>query len=275
MSNRYRYIDEDEEHLHTLDGRPLMGTSSIVKVVAKPLTWWASGLAVKEFGCPDPKILTKIKNKKATQEEVEAFYDFAAKMHLAIKGMGLADYIKLIDKAYRAHAVRLKDSAQEGVDLHAELERFVKDEMRGENRMAEAYSPRILPFIRWARNRVKRYLWSEVNCYSERLWAGGISDLGIEDVDGGLAVLDFKSSKDAYPEQFWQCAGYAMEVGENGGLNAAGDVTHPDLIGFRPNYLAVVPFGAEEVYPRLNFEVSSCMEAFEACGVIYKKLPKD
>jgi hypothetical protein len=41
--------------------------------------------------------------------------------------------------------------------------------------------------------------------------------------DGTIAVIDFKSSKDAYPEQFWQCAGYDILVSENGGYTAEGE----------------------------------------------------
>ena len=49
------YTLESENHLHKLDGVALTGTSSVIDVLAKPLTWWASGLACAEFGWLNPK----------------------------------------------------------------------------------------------------------------------------------------------------------------------------------------------------------------------------
>jgi hypothetical protein len=79
--NKYRFLEIDENgqecHLHQLwserkqDWENLTGTTTVLEVLGKPLTWWASGLAVKEFsGIEDCKVLTKIKNKKATKKEI-------------------------------------------------------------------------------------------------------------------------------------------------------------------------------------------------------------
>src|SRR3954465_10965157 len=75
----YRFIDEKGEHLHLLNGQPLVGTSQIGNVLAKPLAWYGSGKAVEVFGCPNPKVLTKIKNKKATLAEWDALRDSLSK----------------------------------------------------------------------------------------------------------------------------------------------------------------------------------------------------
>ena len=69
MTNRYQYLNGSGEHVHQLDGQPLIGTSRVGGILAKPLTYWASGLAVQVFGCANPKLLTKIKNGKATAQE--------------------------------------------------------------------------------------------------------------------------------------------------------------------------------------------------------------
>src|SRR5437899_1811597 len=47
---RYRFHDKDGEHLHTLDGKPLIGTSTAIRVLNKPLTWWAAGMALTPLG---------------------------------------------------------------------------------------------------------------------------------------------------------------------------------------------------------------------------------
>ena len=38
----YRFHNENDKHLHTLNGKPLLGTSTVVGVLAKPLTWRVS-----------------------------------------------------------------------------------------------------------------------------------------------------------------------------------------------------------------------------------------
>lgn len=272
--NRYKYLDEKGQHLHTLDGRPLYGTSSVSEVLAKPLTWWASGLAVKEFGCSDPKVLTKIKNKKAQPEEVKNHYDGLTKMLLLIQKMDVEDYAKLVDKAYRAHTMTLKEKAQEGVDLHAECERFIRDEMAGLNKAHTEYHERIKPLIDWSRNNVAKHLWSEGNCYSEKHWIGGISDWGVELKDGRVAIVDFKSSKEAYLSQFWQCCGYAIQIEENGVFDRDGNQIY-SLDGRKIDVVIVLPFGMENPYPQMNVDVQGGKEAFLAELLLYKKLPRD
>ena len=59
-----QYKFNKEKHLHTLDGIPLTGTSSVVGVLMKPLSWWASGKAVELLGWLNPK--------KHTEEERKA-----------------------------------------------------------------------------------------------------------------------------------------------------------------------------------------------------------
>ncbi len=274
--NRYKYTDTRGEHLHTLDGKPLIGTSRVGDVLAKPLTWWASGLAVQVFGCPDPKILTKIKNKKATKEEIIKHQDAMALALSIIQGYDVAQYAALIDKAYRAHQTTLKDKAVAGTDLHAECERFVKDWMA--DGMLATYDLKIQPFVDWTKENVKRFLWSEGHCYSEKHWLGGISDVGYETHDGKLGVLDFKSSKEAYMGQLWQCAGYAIQIEENGVFDADGNQIYSLANENAPRLfdeVCVFAFGAEKPKPQFNYDMAGSKEAFLAELTIYNKLPQD
>jgi len=112
------------------------------------------------------------------------------------------------------------------------------------------YDPKINPFIEWARKNVKKYLWSEVHCYSEKNWIGGISDVGIELNDGRVGIFDFKSAKEAYDSHFFQIAGYDIQISENGGFDAEGNKTFtlPKPLEF----YAVIPFGAENIIPIFN-----------------------
>jgi hypothetical protein len=255
-----RYEFKEKEHLHLLDGKPLTGTSSVGSVLAKPLTWWASGLACEVFGWVNPKYNT---DKKV---------DTKAEKGLAlIKGLTLGGYKTLLNKAYRAHQDSLGKSMKKGTDLHAELERYVKNTMH--NRMpTPVYNDRILPFIEWAEKNVKKFLWSEAHCYDEELWVGGISDTGVELKDGKMAIIDFKSSKDAYPTHYIQCAGYAIQIEKNGLWSQDGKKNKK--VGKKFDALIIVPFGAKVVEPKILHNVDSYKEGFKNAVGLYRLLKK-
>lgn len=286
MENRYKYIDENRDHMHTLDGKPLMGTSTVLKVLAKPLTWWASGLACEKFGWT--KIQDKLYNiPQEIQDEVrvkglefkrgstagtvvipkEVRIPLAMKVWNKIVGMSGADYLKLLDEAYKAHSVKLKDTAQDGTDLHAEIERFVKNTM--ENKM-DVYNEKIQPFIDWANVKIKRFLWLELNCYSEKHWLGGISDIGYETTSGVYGILDIKSSKDAYLNQFFQIAGYDIQISENGGYDKNGNKTF--TLDKPITEYVVFPFGMQNPAPQFYYDIAGAKECFLAALTLYKKM---
>ena len=187
-----KYEFNGTKHLHLLDGKALTGTSSIENVLFKPLTWWASGLAVQKLGVPDAKVLTKIKRNTATEEELKKLHESVMKSLDDIKGFNPEQYLSLLEEAYKAHSTTLKSKAKEGVDLHAELEDYVKGQMRLKD--VREYDKRIQPFIDWAEQNVEKFLWSEAHCYDEELWVGGISDAGAKLKDGSIALIDFKSA---------------------------------------------------------------------------------
>lgn len=258
--NKYKF--DKIEHVHTLDDKPLMGTSTVVGVIAKPLTWWASGLAVSKLGWTNAK--TKIGNRYITTPKDERLKKVKENLD-KIKEMSPNDYLNLLDDAYKAHSVKLNDSAKEGTDLHAELERFVKDQMSG---LSGEYAERIKPFIDWSKKNVKRFLYSEGHCHSKDIWCGGISDAGAELNDGSYAIIDFKSSKEAYVTQFIQAGGYDIQISENGIMDNEGNVTwRPD----KPfSKYIIVPFGADVIEPVTRVDVDRLKEAFKASVVLHK-----
>jgi hypothetical protein len=166
---QYRF--NEAEHLHEgfngTEWKPLTGTSTICKVIAKPLTWWASGLACAEFGWVK-KLDTR---KKPTEEELfaneRARFEKAELMLGLFKQMNAEEYIKLLDKAYKAHDKSLDKSATAGTNLHAELEKFVKSRM-GKN-TETVFDPKITPFIEWTDKNVKKFIASDANCGWEEL----------------------------------------------------------------------------------------------------------
>lgn len=254
---RYRF--DEENHVHLLDEKPLIGTSGVTGVLAKPLTWWAAGLAVEKFGWTNKGNATK--GWVSTEERLNKAEERLAE----IRVMSGLQYLSLLDEAYSAHSKKLDSSAKAGTDLHKELEYYVNSKMNG-----GLYIPneRVIPFVNWAEENVEKFIWSEVNCFSERLWIGGISDVGAKLKDGKTVIIDFKSSKEAYESQFIQCAGYDLQITENGGYTKDGVkvLTLKDKID---GYI-IVPFGAEKVEPVFRWNTGELKEAFEACLKLYK-----
>lgn len=205
--NRYKF--DENNHVHLLDNKPLIGTSTIAGSVGKgsALTWWASGMAVKELGWTNPKIVTdqseRVKTSTKVLEEIKEFRP--------------EQYLNLLDKAYKAHSKELKRTADKGVDLHAELERYVKSKINGESfNLNLDLKDQLIPFIVWCDKNVKKWLFSEVHVYSEELWTGGIIDAGYIDNNDEFVLADFKSGG-AWLSGFLQCGGYARQLTENMG----------------------------------------------------------
>ena len=75
-------------------------------------------------------------------------------------------------------------------------------------------------FIDWANKSKVKFLETEKNIYSEKLFIGGIVDM-ICEIDGQIWLGDVKTSGSGiYSEHFFQCAGYhlmleAMELYPN------------------------------------------------------------
>ena len=256
-----KYHFDKEKHLHFLDNKPLTGTSSIGQVLSKPLTWWASRKALEVLGWSNPKKVSKEERLKIVKEKYEA-----------IKGLTIKKYLKLLDKAYRAHYDSLKESADEGTDLHAELERFVKSRM-GKSKENQ-FDEKIKPFIQWSDKNIKEFLASESHCYSERLWIGGIVDAVAKLSNDKLAVIDFKSSKEAYITQFIQACLYAIQINENGLWSEDGQYhKETGLI----EKIIIIPFGADKLPPNkeLTRNVNMFQEGAECAVTLYRLMGLD
>lgn len=269
MENRYKYLDANKEHMHTLDGKPLFGTSSVTKIIAKPLTWWAAGMAVAKLGWINAKL--RIKGKYVTtplKERVAHAKSYFTK----IKKMTGTEYIGLLDEAYRAHDERKLEAAKDGTDRHALLEEYVKLCMSKDGSpiatTGEGKYDSIADFITFAVGNIKSFIWSEANCYSEEYWTGGIADVGWYDKEDRIIAGDFKSSKEAYFDQFIQIAGYDIALTENGGYDKDGNKLF-SLPGPIKGY-CVIPFGMETLTPNFEYDVEAYKKGFQAALTLTK-----
>lgn len=259
------YNFDPEKHLHTLDGIPLMGTSTVVGVIAKPLTWWASGLAVKEFGW------SPVKDRDKKKIPIDIRLPIAASKFAEIKELSDVAYLQLLDKAYRAHYDNLDRTAVVGTDRHSALEGYVRhiiEEYSGIPMATLGEHESVQLFSEWAVANVSKFLVSESHCYSRRLWTGGIVDLLFLDIQGRTAIMDFKSSREAYLSQFFQIAGYDIAISENGVFNSEGDLIYKTDKTIE--YYSVFPFGMEKPTPQFHFEVEEARRGFEAAVVLHK-----
>ena len=223
--NRYKFTEEP--HAHWLDEKPLLGTTTVLSIISKELTWWASGMCAGTMGW--------LNSKKADKNE--RLISAGAKL-TDIKLMNVGQYLDLLDTAYKAHNVKKESRAAEGTDLHALAEEWIKNKMDGDNGEGAneellAYVPneKLRPFITYCERNVKRFLFSEIHCYSERLWVGGKTDFGYEDMDGNYVLADIKSRDKDYFSDHVQCGAYDILLSQNGGFDADGNKTFEMMKG--------------------------------------------
>lgn len=262
--NKYKFINEvidgKKTHCHTYGGAPLLGTSSVVGVISKPLTFWASGLAVAELGWKNPKFT-------AEKERMES----ALESKLKIEEMSVEDYLKLLDKAYKAHSIRLDKSADVGTSMHERLENYCKNCIRtGGGKPYDALltlGPEVNIFSKWACENVKEFMVSEGYCYSERLWLGGITDCYALLKNGHYAVIDFKSSRECYISQFLQVCLYDIQISENGVFYQEGNRMFEPM---KADEYIIFPFGAPKVEPSVKMASEELKKGAEAAVTLYK-----
>lgn len=260
MTSNYKFIDEGKQHLHMLDEKPLLGTSTVCNVLAKPLTWWASGMAVSVFGWLNPK-----------NNPVEALKSRASEVLEQIKGLDVEGYLELLKKAYGAHNEKKEISAEEGIDMHSLLEKYVRDCIDTNNGSPLAHDPneneKVGVFIDWSLENVEKFILCEAHVYSERMWTGGIFDVLYQDKKGKWILGDFKSSKEAYLSHFIQIAGYDLQFTEHGALDNDGNSLRgaEKIDGY-----VVFPFGAKKFEPSFRYNTEELRKGFESALCLYK-----
>lgn len=256
----YKFLDEKKQHLHTLRDKALKGCTTVCGIIAKTLTWWASGMAVQKFGWLDPKKNSPEDVQKALEEGFNR-----------VKALDLAGYKKLLAGAYKAHSEKLGDSAEVGTLRHKNLEKYVKlmiSDQGGKPHLMNSYDDSAVEwFANWATNNVKRFLWSEVHGYSEDMWTGVILDVGWLDMQDRIIAGDFKSAPVAYFNNFVQIAGGDLMLSENGGFTADGEKILT-LIRRIDGY-CIIPFGKLIPEPEFIYDVEAYKNGFKYANGLY------
>jgi len=238
------YLFDETKHIHLLDGQPLFGTSTVVKEVMPPfLAKWGAQCAVDFV-------------KDNSEEEDGGIF---------------AVEKDTLDDAVLAWSKVRADAADKGTDMHEKLETYIKSCIETNKGIPLAHSTdetsQVSGFADWSMENVKRFIFSEKNTYSKELWVGGIVDCFAEMKDDTLAIIDFKSSKEAYFNQFAQVAGYALQLETSGYGNADGSdwVTLDKKI----DKLVVVPFGVKTIKPEIITNVQGFEGVFKNLVGVY------
>lgn len=265
----YRYYDTDERpHVHTLGDAPLMGCSTVCSILAKPLTWWASGMAVAKMGWIYSK--RKVSGSYVFNSK-EKRLETAQVVLSRLQGMPVEGYLSLLDEAYAAHNEVKDAAAVKGTAQHKLLEEYIRPCLQLNAGVPVPYNGddlKVKEFVAWAQEHIQRFLWAEIHCYSQVTHTGGIADVGWLDKENRIIAGDFKSSKDAYFDQFIQVAGYDLMLSENGGFTADGEhiFTMPGVVqGY-----CIIPFGQTILKPELIYDAASYRTAFPAVVQLYK-----
>ncbi len=261
--NTYKFLNEKGQHMHELGGNPLYGTSTVLQVISKNLTWWAAELAAVECLEKGEQIPT-----------IRAEYEEACKQADKKSAIdALQKKYPIFKSARFAHFATKNKKAEQGTDLHFTLETYVKmciakDEVVMPE--AEEFLP-VKQFAIWARENVQKFLISEGHCYSQELWCGGITDCMALMKNGKVAIIDFKSAKEAYDSMFLQVAGYDLQQAENGIFDADGNkILEPQNV----EEYYVIPFGSPEFKVDKRTATEELRDGFKAAVTLHKLLNK-
>lgn len=226
--SKYRFTTTGRSHTHELDRedgqgyKPLYGTTTVInEVYPPPLSEYGARLALRDVGYRRERDVPDLEQRKAIaakgQDEVRLAAD-----------MNIDDYMAFLEGLHDAPNKNRDAKAKDGKDVHARIEEYITWCLRKNYGKPSTYfvetelGNAIKPFIDWSLANVDHFLWSEANCYSEKLWVGGISDFGFVHKNGKVLIGDAKPS--IYPKNYIQAAAYGLQIKENGLFDAEGNI---------------------------------------------------
>ena len=195
---------DEENHLYTLDDKPLTGVTTILGMIAKPaLIQWSATMAC-DF----------VKDNLKSMEDLEA----------------------VLKEARVAHRKKKEASADTGTFVHKMCEIWIQDQLVSDEtifkkaieelklkplEVVEIEKQKDMVFImfghfkKWTHDNEIEYLESEVRCYSEKYWYAGTCDLVLK-YKGDIYIGDIKTSTGIYDEAFYQTSAYQNALQEQG-----------------------------------------------------------
>lgn len=231
MNTKTNYAFNVAEHIHTLNGKPLMGVTTVLKVINKPaLIQWSANMAVDY-----------ILNHPSTIHKPECDY--------LVKEV-------VLKEAKTAHRKKKEKAGDWGTSVHKAIEEWIKEDGKIPE-LDEKGMEVFKNFTHWALENKVEFLESEKHVYSEKDWIGGIVDLVIK-MDGKKYIADIKTSSGIYDEAFFQMGAYNLCLEEMG--------EHKDIEG----YLVINLKKDGKMDIKLVTDMLQNKEAFRAALVLHK-----
>lgn len=223
-----KYEFNKEKHRHFLDGKQLTGCTTVLGIVAKPaLISWSANMTA-EF----------------LRDKLDG-----------IKNLDQMKWELLLDEARKQHTKRKEKAGDWGIQVHFEIENYIQNEI--DKKGNEVYPENIKNFVEWEKQNKVKFLATEKNIYSEKMFVGGIVDIVCE-IDGKRWIGDIKTSGSGiYPENFWQCACYDLLLEEMGEPKAEGYI----ILNLKEN---------GEFIEKRSISNEENKEAFLSCLKIYR-----
>ena len=220
MSAKKKVIEDIFEfdgvkHVYTLNGKRMYGVTSVLGVISKGgLPWWASKMACETLGRMHHK---DAKDKYiANSERVSCAQDKLDE----IKEMEAAEYLKLLDEAYKKHNEKKNDAADKGKDVHSICEEIINDAIANSGGFVTQLWPtdneQVQKFVNWAIEEKVQFLASEKKAYSTVMWVAGTFDFTAI-IHGKKLMGDIKTYSAIHDRTpFLQCGGYVIMEEEKG-----------------------------------------------------------
>ena len=231
----------EKEHLYFLDGNPMTGVTTILKVISKGdgLIQWAANEAVKYI---------KERGKEESGRPITWLVDEA-----------------ILEEARFAHRKKKEEAGSSGTDVHALIEMLIKEAIETAGGLildAKSENKQVQNFIDWAMRDEVKFLASEKRVYNddESLWYAGTADFTAE-IKGKRFVGDIKTGNQIYPEAFYQMAAYRAALERMGEEKFDGSV--------------VVNINKKgELKVEYSYFYAEDFEAFRAALTIYRRQNK-
>lgn len=180
---------DENKHAYTLDGTPLIGTTTVLSLLAKPaLIQWSANEAVKYI------------LEHASDEEPEN-----GESIVSVK-------VKYLEEAKTAHRRKKEGAGDIGSQVHKWIENHIagtKQDFPTDPQMAKM----IQAFLDWEAQVKPRWIASEMRVYATSTWTAGTLDF-IAEINGKVFIGDFKTSTGIYDEAFWQMSAYQYMLQE-------------------------------------------------------------
>lgn len=226
------YKFDKARHHHSFDGKPLMGVTTVLGVIAKPmLIQWAADMAVDYI------------DRQTIRNDETASYP-------------LPIWKEILEQARVAHRTKKEKAGDWGTRLHEVIENYIKYQKTD---VAEDQKVIFDKFIAWVTENNVKFLESEKHIWSETMWTGGICDVVLE-MNGKKYIGDFKTSSGIYNEAFFQIAAYDLMMQEMG-LHKPEDIEGYIVINLRKDNVLDFKIAMDK---ELN------QEAFKSALALYK-----